>query len=230
MLRERNKDKRPLSVDDIAFLTELQHELNTQEIFSQADPRFWVIKGEKEICVEKGCGDFDRLVELESAERVAEDIHEAARWLLNHEVSWYNERNENKVTIIRNPEKNFRYTVIKTYGESDDDIEEEEVDNIEELLDVLDDMDVITEKDYELCSFKLVPHIYPDTMFLTYRECKRHCNENHYHYDKEAHPYVMTAWRSPEVTRLWQILQQVDWIALKEKGYANTITNGNTTE
>lgn len=230
MLRERNKDKRPLSVDDIAFLTELQHELNTQEIFSQADPRFWVIKGEKEICVEKGCGDFDRLIELESAERVAEDIHEAVRWLLNHEVSWYNERNENKVTIIGNPEKNFRYTVIKAYGESDDDIEEEEVDNIEELLDVLDDMDVITEKDYELCSFKLVPYIYPDTMFLTYRECKRHCNENHYHYDKEAHPYVMTAWRSPEVARLWQILQQVDWIALKEKGYANTITNGNTTE
>lgn len=41
--------RRPLTQDDIAFLTELQTLLNTQDNMGQADPRFWVIK-DSQLC------------------------------------------------------------------------------------------------------------------------------------------------------------------------------------
>lgn len=52
--------------------------------------------------------------------------------------------------------------------------------------------------------------VVPDTMFLTLRECREHIEANHYHY-KKPHPYAMTAWRSPQVEKLIQILQTADW-------------------
>ena len=48
-------------------------------------------------------------------------------------------------------------------------------------------------------------------MFLTNKSCKEHIKANYYHYDEDAHSYAMTAWRSPEVTKLFKILQEVDW-------------------
>ena len=53
-----------------------------------------------------------------------------------------------------------------------------------------------------------------NTMFLTLRECKEHIKANHYHY-KDPISYAMTAWRSPQVEKLWKILQEVDWGRLK---------------
>ena len=49
-----------------------------------------------------------------------------------------------------------------------------------------------------------------NTMFLTLRECKEHIEANSYHYNK-PHPYAMTAWRSPQVERLYKILQNTNW-------------------
>lgn len=50
----------------------------------------------------------------------------------------------------------------------------------------------------------------PNTMFLTLRECKEHIQANDYHY-RNPHPYAMTAWRSPQVEKLIEILQTADW-------------------
>ena len=41
-------------------------------------------------------------------------------------------------------------------------------------------------------------------------ECKRHIEFNGYHYN-EPHPYAMTAWRSPQVKRLYEILVNTNW-------------------
>ena len=48
-------------------------------------------------------------------------------------------------------------------------------------------------------------------MFLTNKSCKEHIRLNNYHYSSDAHSYAMTAWRSPEVEKLFKILQEVDW-------------------
>ena len=53
-----------------------------------------------------------------------------------------------------------------------------------------------------------------NTFFMTLRECREHIERNRHHYPADAHPYAMTAWRSPQVGRLWKILQEVDWAAL----------------
>lgn len=54
----------------------------------------------------------------------------------------------------------------------------------------------------------------PDTFFMTLRECREHIERNRRHYDESAHPFAMTAWRSPQVEKLWAILQEVDWRGL----------------
>lgn len=51
---------------------------------------------------------------------------------------------------------------------------------------------------------------------MTLRDCREHINRNAHHYSREAHPYAMTAWRSPQVERLWELLCEVDFMALLE--------------
>ena len=57
-----------------------------------------------------------------------------------------------------------------------------------------------------------------NTFFLTLRECKEHIQKNHYHYNQTVHSYAMTAWRSPQVEQLYEILENVDFSQLKEPG------------
>lgn len=49
-----------------------------------------------------------------------------------------------------------------------------------------------------------------NTFFLTLAECKKHIELNS-HYYVNPHPYCMTAWRSPQVERLFQILENENW-------------------
>lgn len=57
-----------------------------------------------------------------------------------------------------------------------------------------------------------------NTFFLTLRECKEHIQRNHYHYNKTVHSYAMTAWRSPQVEKLYEILENVDFSKLMKEG------------
>lgn len=65
--------------------------------------------------------------------------------------------------------------------------------------------------EFRTINYQLVDCIYPDTMFLTQKEAEEHLRANDYHYSSDAHTYAMTAWRAPDVERLWKILQEVDW-------------------
>lgn len=40
-------EKHPITKEELDFLSDLQHELNTQDHVGQADPRFWVIMGQE---------------------------------------------------------------------------------------------------------------------------------------------------------------------------------------
>lgn len=57
-----------------------------------------------------------------------------------------------------------------------------------------------------------------NTFFLTMCECKEHIQRNLYHYNQTVHSYAMTAWRSPQVEKLYEILENVDFSQLKEPG------------
>lgn len=91
-----------------------------------------------------------------------------------------------------------------------DDIEEDYDYDFEEIINLLDD------SDFHTCGYRDEPNsIVPDTFFITKAECKQHISLNHYHY-KNPHTYAMTAWRSPQVEMLYEILQNTDWEYIKQ--------------
>lgn len=55
-----------------------------------------------------------------------------------------------------------------------------------------------------------------NTFFLTLEECKKHIELNRYHYNN-PYPYCMTAWRSPQVERLYKILENTNWNDFKKE-------------
>ena len=66
---------------------------------------------------------------------------------------------------------------------------------------------------YEVRYIEHRHHVYQDTLFLTHKEAEDHLRKFGYNYDPTAHAFAMTAHRSPEIEKLLQILQQVDWSA-----------------
>jgi len=66
----------------------------------------------------------------------------------------------------------------------------------------------------ELNILGIYPRIkYYDPMFLTKKECEDHIERNGYNYS-EPHSYAMTAFRSPQVEKLYDVLQNTDWESL----------------
>ena len=65
-------------------------------------------------------------------------------------------------------------------------------------------------------NYKEEYQIVENTFFLTLKECKEHIEANHYHYNKPR-PYAMTAWRSPQVEKLYEILAETDWSELENE-------------
>lgn len=65
------------------------------------------------------------------------------------------------------------------------------------------------------CYVKEEVFIVPDTMFLTKEEAKKHIERNRHHYTSKVHTYAMTAWRSPKVERLLDVLMNMDWDKVK---------------
>ena len=197
-----------LTKEDFDFLIELQHEMLTQDHVSQAAPRFWVVATDKH--QELGTVDnFDgtHLYSSDAASILCDgDMTSIIEYVTEH---YSEELEEEGITFIN---KDTHYLV--KLGED----EEETFFDSEELLDFLKEHDIITD-DCEFVYYRNVHRVYPDTMFLTNRSCKEHIAANHYHYADDAHSYAMTAWRSPEVEHLWNILDKIDWKAIREEVY-----------
>lgn len=229
-MEERNIEKHSLTQEELDFLIDLQHELNTQDTVSQADPRFWVVAGTQKVYVGKEYSEGEELCGGESV--LADGIEEAIKYFQEEVIIAANENSEDFEYILEEePTRSFKSWKIlqidkscdkndEDYTEGDEILEEYNyIDNIEELIEALNDLGLIEDDEYMVGNYRNEHHIYPDTMFLTNRSCKRHIELNHYHYDADVHSYAMTAWRSPEVEQLWNILQKVDWLKMREEAY-----------
>lgn len=202
---EDTEEKHALTADEVKFLLELQKEMNTQDHVSQADPRFWVIKGtEKEYGIETGFEDGAELVEIDG-DTVATDMESAMVYIRDNLLDEINETDG----IQRNIELSdgiFHPTIKISWN--DDGFEDgEEFENMEEVAEWLRDQGY----DYRVANYRCVSKIYPNTMFLTQKAAEEHLKANDYHYSEDAHTYAMTSWRNSETEMLWKILQQVDW-------------------
>ena len=172
-----------MKAEDIQFLIELQEELNTLDKLCQADPRFWVIRDYKWV-----------LIPNEYAETYRVYDNEGEDWSLDGFLDYL--RDEDSYDDV------FEKLEIPDDAVANFDL----IDSIVEQINV--DSRV---HDFEIFGVVDEPFIVQDTMFLTNREAKEHIKSNYYHYTSRVHTYAMTAWRSPQVERLINILQKADF-------------------
>ena len=183
--------------EDKEFLKQLQQEMLTQDHVCQASPRFWVVmQTVRDYWVDDNI-DGICIYDTYGAESVFEgelDNLELINWLKEEfDVIEKIECDNGYITIIYEDENEFF------------------ISDAHDIVNFLEEYDAGR---YNVCYYRDREEIVPNTMFLTLRECKKHIEANHYHYNK-PHSYAMTAWRSPQVSKLYEILEKTDWDSIK---------------
>lgn len=184
-------------IKEIEFLKELQQTLKTQETDYQAAPRFWAIKDYRVVpgnpkydnCTTMyfhNDGDHTEFENVEDLKEFLEDFY----WDDVYEYLEADEVNELR-SWLEGETTVFEDLWSFTLGHLNDD------------------------GYFDECPVKEEEFICYNTMFLTKEDAKRHLKLNHYHYSKKAHTYAMTAWRSPKVEKLLDILETFDWDRVK---------------
>lgn len=197
MVLSGNTQLRGITKEDVEFLSRLQLEMNTQPRQCQADPRFWVVIDDEYL--EAADGDnVDRVTFIKDGGSVSSLTLEDAIGFAHvsnkqlHGVEAANETLESHGMYVDAagragyPDVDDAKGFVRAFAEERG-------------------MDAV----FEHCRTE----IQRNTMFLTLREAKEHIKRNHYHY---ANPcaYAMTAWRSPQVEKLYEILHEVDFAQL----------------
>lgn len=194
---EDTTEKRDISQEDIEFLKKLQLEMNTQDTTGTADPRFWVIKGSERVINNE---DPDELCLQVDGSTVTSTTEETVKYLNDNILPDCNIDRGCKIETGHTWD--FKLTYTEDGEEEYDDLSTQEVNEF--LANNGHD-------DTMIIGISIRPFMYPNTMFLTEKEARKHLERNYYHYSEDAHTYCMVAWRSPEVEKLWKILQETKW-------------------
>lgn len=206
-----HKDETPkhkMTDDERMFLLQLQNELNTQDTLSQADPRYWVIAGrEKMYHIEASEANGYELYDSECCETVADTLEECKKYIEETLLDEINDSDglHRSLTIKTDPV--YGKYILVVWVEND----ETHRKSLYDSDDVAEWLDEMGYAEYKVIPYKYIPKIYSDTMFLTEKDAREHLKSNEYHYDETAHTYAMTAWRSPRMDKLLQILRQVEF-------------------
>lgn len=179
--------------ESMVFLKALQQEMITQDPVCQASPRFWVVGDYRWEVAAEGCGERTAYFSFDLCEGRSLSLKEIAEALFEH-------LDEDEETHLDKTELKSLIEEMKN-GEGD----------ACELEDMVEDMLDELGMDYSKFEEEEKHFIHPNTFFLTNREAKEHIERNHYHYSSQAHSYAMTAWRSPQVEKLFEILETMDW-------------------
>lgn len=195
-------EKHPLTEEELQFLKAFQTERNTQDTVWQASPRYWVIKGSKTVFV-------DGIDEGEVIKINDENFYDINTGDLTSLLTDTKEKLEGYLDEGDLYFDGVNELIVVINGE------EYVVDDIESAFEALSD--ILYMDDVEIGSYEKVDIIYPDTMFLTHKECENHLRKYGYNYSEDAHAYAMTAYRSPEVETLLNLLETVDWDSVNLK-------------
>lgn len=176
---------RDITQKDIEFLAKLQEEMKTQSHDCQAAPRFWVVAQTEKRIGNRDSNDGCVVINGEGTE-LGETIEEVKSFL-----------KENL------DEDDYESLNLEEFDEDSD------------LYEIANHL----EHAYPGAGYQewyyLNEHVIKEsTFFLTKRECKEHIKANYYHYNDTVHTYAMTAWRSPQVETLYEILENVDFSKL----------------
>ena len=177
-----------LSKEDREFLNNLQQELLTQDTVGQANPRFWVVRQEVR---DYGVENNDGICIIEDGATCYEgDFSNVKDWL------------KEEIEEIKTIEYEGGYFDISYKNGAEYFFDFEEFESF---------LNECRPNRFYVGTYRDREEIVANTMFLTKRECEEHIKSNSHHYNKTAHSYAMTAWRSPQVEKLYKILSETDW-------------------
>ena len=192
--------------EDIEFLKKLSETMKTQEHDCQAAPRFWVVAQSVKEYVGEDYGSHVDLV-TEDGDTVIENAN--VKNVVDYFMKEYSDEvKERRITINYTPSYCDIFVLDKENGEAE---EEETLFDVDDVIRFFEEHDIISDSYYRTVCYNINDaSICPDTMFITKESCKNHIRLNGYHYHN-PHTYAMTAWRSPEVEKLWKLLEETDW-------------------
>lgn len=183
-----NIEKHRITEEEIQFLKNLQHEMNTQDHVCQADPRYWVIRDYDEVYGEH----------LNNATGIVIYDSTCCETLLKEEYSGFD--------IDSTIEE-----IIKVLDEKEYELDADTIENIKLAYDTDSLIEAMKEiEEYEFSVYEYQEIAVDGGMFFTHEAAIEHLKRNDYHYSDKAHTYAQTAWRSKE-EKLWNILQTVDF-------------------
>lgn len=171
--------------EDIEFLKELQTTLRTQDKDVQASPRFWVIGDYTQVdCLEGYEDGYKVYIPIEGFGGTLEEFGKVLD-KKDEDEYWFEE-----------------YNNLKTENGNIDDWGKEDVGKF--LKEYIDNESMVM-------PYKVEHYIEPDTMFITKAEAMKHIDKGKNLYTEGVHTYAMTATDAPTVSRLWDILENIDW-------------------
>lgn len=186
--------------DTVKFLNKLQNEMNTQNNDGQMNPRFWVVGDYENRTTAEGFND-DYIISCPNQEsyELVIDLYDAFKdcvnnFDVNEDVNWVLEFEDDE-----------------DQQEAQNEFDKIDLNNCCAYEEILAFAKKYYDNEAELIPVVRTHIIEPNTMFLTKRECEDHIKRNYYHYTTEAHTYAMTAWRSPQVEMLYDVLENTNW-------------------
>lgn len=185
--------KHEITNEEIQFLKNMQHEMNTQDTVHQANPRYWVIRNYTKIYGKS----------LSNPDGISIFDPDACDTII--EASYDSFKTDNMIETILDALKDDEYELT-----------EEEIESIRTAYDIQSlcfELEQIETYSLVIMEYQEIPN--DEGVFFTHEAAIKHLKDNHYHYADKAHTYAKTAWRSSE-EKLWDILQQVDFDALAE--------------
>lgn len=180
--------------EDIDFLKELQHKLLTQDTMGQANPRFWAIKQPLRVYGINNRDECDGTEVVNNCELIANNLKELVEYLNEYEED----------LNIKYDDTGIAEQAVILDSENKEIIEE--FFTVYQLVDYMYEELGYSSHELYAINYKEIDVIVENTMFLTLEECEKHLKNNAHHY-KNAYPYAMTAWRSPQVEKLYEILE-----------------------
>lgn len=201
--------KRAITIEEINFLKNLQHRINTQDHIGQADPRYWVIR------------DYRK--------HYGKDLNNSDGWvIIDTNESGETLVDSGNVVVNVNSGENFLEAVIRTTLNEikENDMLSEYFD--EDCFDAKLWQDDVVECSYDIDTFvenlnefigesdrfAIIEYedIATDTnAFLSHEAAQTFLKNNYYHFGPDAHTYAVTAWRNPDAEKLIKILHEVDF-------------------
>lgn len=202
---EDKTEKRELNNNDIEFLKALQKERNTQDNCCTADVRTWVIKDRKDLQANEDSYDYTVLYDPNRCQALStEDIY-------NELVEYMEQINDIEVCdVVYNPKEDrliFEYDGYRgatVYGTKDGEDSIYVDDNALEFI-----QEYLYGEDVQICYMQ--KNWVHEFCFLTQKAAENYLKRKGHNHHSDAHTYCICTYCDPEIAKLMEILERVDW-------------------